>query len=65
MKELTRVYSVFEADILCSKLRIAGIESFAQGREITSQIAGLEGGIRILVAEENRDKALEIIKTDV
>ena len=61
MKELTRVYSVFEADIICSKLRAAGIHAFPQSKETFNIVPNVHDGIRILIAEEDYDEARRIL----
>ena len=61
MKEVAAIYSVFEADIMTSKLKDAGIEAFAHGRETAGQIAFVTGPIRIFVLEEDYENAVEVL----
>ena len=61
MKELIRVYSVFEADIICSKLRAADIHAFPQSRETFNIVPNTQDGIRILIAEDDLEKAKAIL----
>lgn len=64
MKLLTTTYSVFEADVIVSKLKAAGIEAFGHSREHMAQdaLVGLAlGGVRIMVQEVDYDSALEIL----
>ncbi len=64
MKLLTTTYSVFEADIITTKLRASGIEAFPHSREHMAQdaLVGIAlGGVRIMVHEDDYHSALEIL----
>jgi hypothetical protein len=58
MKCVYQTYNPFEADIVLSKLREAGIEGFRQG----DHVAAFMSGHRILVDDGDEKSALKVIE---